>query len=94
MNTLQMYKQAEERNPDAVILVEIGLFYEALGAAAELVGAVLGKQTSKRMFGGQVVRCCAVPYHELDGTIAHLRNEGHPVVLLTIQERAGQGVIA
>lgn len=88
---LKQYRQIKARYPDALVLYQLGDFYELFEADAELVARQLGLVLTTRRFSKSVrLPMCGIPYHRLNGYVARLIERGHKVAIVEQLEDASK----
>jgi DNA mismatch repair protein MutS len=79
---MTQYNAIKAQNPDALVMMRMGDFYEMLGEDAERAAAVLEiTLTSRPVSNEQRVPLCGVPYHAVDRYIAKLIAAGFRVAI-------------
>lgn len=73
----KQYRQVKESNPDAVVLIRLGDFYEAFGEDAKTLSEIGKISLTKR----NNVPMSGVPYHAANSYIAKLQAAGKKVVV-------------
>ncbi|HBL98619.1 TPA: DNA mismatch repair protein MutS [Candidatus Dependentiae bacterium] len=91
---LQQYFGFKERFPEALLLFQVGDFYELFFEDAQKAAAYLGIALTKRgTFEGNPVPLCGVPVHALNHYLVKLVRGGFRVVLCEQLEAARPGKI-
>lgn len=91
---LQQYFAVKEQYPDALVLYQVGDFYELFFDDAKTASSFLGITLTKRgMHEGAPVPLCGVPVHALDHYLVKLVRGGFRVVLCDQNEPAQAGKI-
>jgi antirestriction protein ArdC len=92
------YKAAKAQNPDAVVLLRVGDFYEMMYVDAELAAKTLDltlttrdvSYISERGGTGERAPMCGVPFHTVDKYIQRLIETGHKVAVVEPQDIVAQ----
>lgn len=83
----QEYSQIKKANPDALLLFEVGDFFEALGEDAKTLAAALNLNLTSRELGlEERVPMCGIPGHNLDTVIMMLHDRNLNVAIATLQK--------
>lgn len=82
---LTQYRLIDDQLPSgAVLLAQLGHFYEAFDSSALILGErgfTLTKRNGNDMAG--------IPYHDLDRVVSELRSEGFKVGIIRVVETRG-----
>lgn len=82
----QKYKDAQQTNPKAIVVIRNGDFYEMMGESAKIVSKELGLTLTGREVGlPERVPMCGIPYHALD-TYLNKILVNHGVLLIDGEE--------
>ena len=84
---MRQYRELKARHPDAVLLFQLGDFYEAFFEDAETVARDLEIILTSR----EGVPMAGVPVRKADLYVQRLLRKGHKVALASQLERPGQG---
>src|SRR5690554_6339918 len=90
----RQYLEIKRRYPGMILLFQIGDFYEAFDADAEVVARELGVVLTRKWFGkGQVHPLAGVPVRSLEGHLARLIQRGYKVAVCDEVTPAGRGLV-
>lgn len=82
----QEYSQIKEQNPNAIVLYEVGDFYEALGEDAKTLASALELTLGSRELGlEERVPMTGIPAHRLETVISMLHDRNLDVVVATLE---------
>ncbi len=79
---MKQYREAKEENPDCVIMLRMGDFYELFYEDAEIAARDLEITLTKRGKGEKSAPLAGVPYHALEGYLGKLVKKGHKVAII------------
>lgn len=89
---MQQYGEIRSEYPDAVLLFQVGDFYELFFDDAKKVAAFLGiALTTRGKYNGEPIPLCGVPVHTLDHYLTKLVKGGFKVALCDQLEMAQPG---
>jgi len=87
---MKQYQEAKRANPDCLIMLRMGDFYEMFFEDAKLASRVLNiTLTTRDRNKENAVPMCGVPYHAANNYIAKLVKEGHKVAVCEQVEDLG-----
>ncbi len=85
--TWQEYQQIQAEHPDAVVLYQVGDFFEVFGEKAEIVAQALELTlTDRHMDLEKRVPMCGVPYNRLESYLNMLLHRGFDVTLSSLED--------
>ena len=91
LSSYDRYKHLKEENPDSVVIVQLGDFYEFYDKDAEIIAELRDLHiTGKVTASGERVSMCGVPAHALEANIEALQNNGYAVVVNSIDTDTGE----
>ena len=91
LSSYDRYKYLKDENPDSVVIVQLGDFYEFYGKDAEIIAELRDLHiTGKVTASGERVSMCGVPAHALEANIESLQNNGYSVVVNGIDTDTGE----
>lgn len=79
---MKQYKEAKQENPDCVILLRMGDFYETFYEDAEICARDLEITLTARGKGEKRAPLAGIPYHALDSYLGKLVKKGHKVAII------------
>jgi DNA mismatch repair protein MutS len=89
---MQQYRQVKAAHPDAVLMFQVGDFYEMFYDDARLASGVLELAlTARDKNAPEPIPLCGVPVKAAEGYIARLLKAGHNVAVCDQMEEAGAG---
>ena len=93
---MQQYRDLKSENPDALLLLRMGDFYEVFFDDAKIVSNVLGIVLTKRGTdeNGDDIPLCGIPWHAADNYFGRLVRAGHRVALVEQMETPAQAKAA
>jgi DNA mismatch repair protein MutS len=77
----------KKQNPNALVLIELGDFYEALGEDAIILSKELGINLLSRELDGERTPLCGVPSLALDKYTRELAQKGYEVIAICERKR-------
>jgi len=77
MLVLETYNNLKAQHPDAILLMQLGDFYEAFNEDAELVA----RETDLAVVTVGKVKMAGAPCSTIDGYVARLIEKGHQVAM-------------
>ena len=77
----EQYQAIKRVHADAVLLMQVGDFYQAFSTDARTLAAAIGATCRRVSFGKRRVDTCGVPAALLDTTIQALLGRGHKVAI-------------
>lgn len=81
--TMQNYFKIKEENPDKIVLLRVGDFYEAMGNDAIVVSQTLDlHMTKRRLNGNERIDMCGFPVHSFEQYKKRLLSAGHSIEIL------------
>lgn len=91
---MRQYHTLKEQHPDAVLLFQVGDFYELFFEDAKKAAAILGIALTKRgKVNGEPIPLCGVPVHSLNHYLPKLVKAGLRVALCQQLEEAKPGKV-
>jgi len=87
MLVLETYQSLKSQNPDTVLFMQLGDFYEAFDADAEIVAKETG--LTLHTVGASDVKMAGAPCSTIDGYVAQLLKKGYHVAMAKREGRAG-----
>jgi len=79
---MRQYFAMKDEHPGAVVLFQMGDFYEAFFGDAHTTAQILGvKLTNRRLTSGEAIPMAGVPYHAIEASVAKLNQRGERVVI-------------
>ncbi len=79
---MKQYREAKEANPDCLIMLRMGDFYEMFYQDAEIAARDLEITLTKRGKGEKTAPLAGVPYHALETYLGRLVQKGHKVAII------------
>ncbi|MBT4446398.1 DNA mismatch repair protein MutS [archaeon] len=79
---MKQYRDAKLENPDCVILLRMGDFYEMFYEDAEICSRDLEITLTKRGKGEKCAPLAGIPYHALEPYLGKLVSKGHKVAII------------
>ncbi len=91
----RQYLTLKAQQPDALLLIRIGDFYETFDADAELAATELGIALTSKLMGKSEGRVplAGVPHHQLDRCVDRLVSAGHRVAIAEQIGEPGKGLV-
>ncbi|MBV9020556.1 MAG: hypothetical protein JOZ71_07555, partial [Ktedonobacteraceae bacterium] len=77
----RQYLQIKSQYPDALLLYQIGDFYETFDKDAEIASRELQIVLTNRNHGAEKVPLAGIPLHALDNYVGKLVNRGYKVAI-------------
>jgi DNA mismatch repair protein MutS len=78
---LSAYEAAKKANPEALVIIRMGDFYELFHDDAREASKILGLSMTARGKGDTAVPMAGFPYHQLDASVKKLVASGKRVVV-------------
>lgn len=86
------YRRIKAEHPNAILMFQVGDFYEMFEDDAKLASGVLELTlTARDKNGANPVPLCGIPLHAADNYVARLIRAGYNVAMCEQMEEAGQG---
>ena len=91
LSSYERYKYLKEENPDSVIVVRLGDFYEFYDKDADIIAELRDLHITGRVTeSGERVSMCGVPAHALEQNIEALQDNGYSVVVSSVDTDTGE----
>ncbi len=93
---MQQYVDLKQENPDALLLLRLGDFYEVFFEDAKIVSRVLGIVLTKRGLDedGADIPMCGLPWHAAENYFGRLVRAGYSIALVEQMETPAQAKAA
>jgi DNA mismatch repair protein MutS len=89
----RQYLQIKSQYPDAILMYQVGDFYETFDEDARIAAHELQIFLTKRDYGGEKVPLAGVPLHALDNYVGKLIQRGYKVAICDQVGEVGKGVV-
>ncbi len=89
----RQYLQMKSQYPDAILLYQVGDFYETFDEDARIAARVLQIVLTKRTYGEEQVPLAGVPLHALDNYVGKLIQQGYKVAICDQVGEVGRGPV-
>src|SRR5579863_6718721 len=89
----KQYLQMKSQYPDAILLYQVGDFYETFDEDAHIASRVLQIVLTKRTYGDEKVPLAGVPLHALDNYVGKLIQHGYKVAICDQVGEVGRGPV-
>ena len=89
----KQYLQIKSQYPDAVLLYQVGDFYETFDEDARITARVLQIVLTKRSYGDEKVPLAGIPLHALDNYVGKLIQHGYKVAICDQVGEVGRGPV-
>lgn len=78
---MRQYQELKARHPDALLLYQVGDFYETFGEDAKIVAELLGIALTNRNNGSSKIELAGFPHHALQNYLPKLANSGYKIAI-------------
>jgi DNA mismatch repair protein MutS len=78
---VEQYNTCKVENPDGVLLMRVGDFYEAFNEDAEMLSVAFQIPLTARIDAGMAFPTCSIPHHSAERYITRLIDQGYRVAL-------------
>src|SRR5579875_1820702 len=89
----RQYLKIKSQYPDAVLLYQVGDFYETFDKDAEIAARELQIVLTSRLYGDERVPLAGIPLHALENYVGKLVHRGYKVAICDQVGEAGHGVV-
>ncbi|HEV2579927.1 MAG TPA: DNA mismatch repair protein MutS [Ktedonobacteraceae bacterium] len=89
----RQYLQMKSQYPDAILLYQVGDFYETFDEDAVVAARVLQIVLTKRAYGEERVPLAGIPLHALDNYVGKLVQQGYKVAICDQVGEVGHGLV-
>jgi DNA mismatch repair protein MutS len=89
----RQYLQMKSQYPDAVLLYQVGDFYETFDEDAHIASRVLQIVLTKRAYGEEQVPLAGIPLRSLDNYVGKLIERGYKVAICDQVGEVGRGLV-
>jgi DNA mismatch repair protein MutS len=89
----RQYLQMKSQYPDAILLYQVGDFYETFDEDALVASRALQIVLTKRAYGEEKVPLAGIPLHALDNYVGKLIQQGYKVAICDQVGEVGKGLV-
>jgi len=89
----RQYLQIKSQYPDAILMYQVGDFYETFDEDARITAHELQIFLTRRDYGGEKVPLAGVPLHALENYVGKLIRRGYKVAICDQVGEVGKGVV-
>src|SRR5579885_2084349 len=89
----RQYLQIKSQYPDAILLYQVGDFYETFDEDATITARELQIVLTSRSYGDERVPLAGIPLHALDNYVGKLIQRGYRVAICEQVGEGGKGVV-
>src|SRR5579875_1151400 len=89
----RQYLKIKSQYPDAVLLYQVGDFYETFDKDAEIAARELQIVLTSRLYGDERVPLAGIPLHALENYVGKLVHRGYRVAICDQVGEVGRGVV-
>src|SRR5713226_5745847 len=89
----RQYLQIKSQYPDAILMYQVGDFYETFDEDARIAAHELQIFLTKRDYGGEKVLLAGVPLHALENYVGKLIQRGYKVAICEQVGEVGKGIV-
>src|SRR5215467_10203389 len=89
----RQYLQIKSQYPDAILMYQVGDFYETFDEDARIAAHELQIFLTKRDYGGEKVPLAGIPLHALENYVSKLITRGYKVAICDQVGEVGKGIV-
>src|SRR5579863_4785610 len=89
----RQYLQMKSQYPDAILLYQVGDFYETFDDDAQMASRALQILLTRRAYGKELVPLAGIPIRTLDNYVGKLIEQGYKVAICDQVGEVGKGLV-